>query len=76
MGFGDMLALFEARDDDAFAIGRELFDRKLNTAHMISDNADELLRFGQRLRTDALAQLEQVSQESAPGEPWRASMRG
>ena len=59
--FGDALAAMRERAGNHFAIGRELFDRKLHTAHMISDNADELMRFGERLRVSAIAELEQLA---------------
>lgn len=67
------VALDEMAEDarDTFAIGRELFDRKLHTAHMIRESADELLRYGERLRADALAMLERTAAEIAPGKHWR-----
>ncbi|MFI5243533.1 MAG: DUF885 domain-containing protein, partial [Gemmatimonadales bacterium] len=43
----------------------------LHTAHMIPDNADELLRFGERLRASAIAELEQIAAEIEPHVPWR-----
>ena len=54
-----------------FAIGRELFDRKLHTAHMISENADELLRFGERLRATAIESLEEMAREIDPTASWK-----
>ncbi|HEY9448466.1 MAG TPA: DUF885 domain-containing protein [Gemmatimonadaceae bacterium] len=69
--FGDALALMEEDASDKFAIGRDLFDRKLHTAHMIRENADELLRYGERMRAEARAQLEKIAQEIEPGGDWR-----
>ena len=59
------------RAGNHFPLGRELFDRKLHTAHMISENADELLRFGERLRATAIAELERIAKEIEPGTPWQ-----
>src|SRR5690606_31070533 len=56
---------------EKFAIGRELFDRKLHTAHMIRDGADELLRYGEQLRAEATAELERLAAEIEPGRHWR-----
>jgi uncharacterized protein (DUF885 family) len=61
----------QGRAANHYAIGRELFDRKLHTAHMIAENADELLRFGERLRATALAELEKIAKEIDPGVPWQ-----
>ena len=69
--FGDALALMQEEAGDAFAIGRDLFDRKLHTAHMIRDNADELLRYGEQLRSEAQAELERISADIEPGANWR-----
>lgn len=69
--FGDALKEMKTRAGDHFAIGRELFDRKLRTAHMIGDNADELLRFGERLRASAIAELEQIAAEIDPRAHWQ-----
>ena len=68
--FGDALALMDEEAGDAFAIGRELFDRKLHTAHMIRDNADELLRYGEQLRAEAQADLARIASEIEPGADW------
>jgi hypothetical protein len=40
----ELVALEENARDGGFAIGRDLFDRKLHTAHLIRENAEELLR--------------------------------
>ena len=69
--FGDALALMEEDAGDGFAIGRELFDRKLHTAHMIRDNADEILRYGEQLRAEVHAELERIASEIEPGAEWR-----
>jgi uncharacterized protein (DUF885 family) len=69
--FSDVLAEMQGRAGNHFAIGRELFDRKLHTAHMIAENADELLRFGERLRATATAELEKIAKEIEPGVPWQ-----
>ena len=69
--FSDVLAEMQGRAGNHFAIGRELFDRKLHTAHMIAENADELLRFGERLRATAIAELEKIAKEIDPGVPWQ-----
>ncbi|MGH7717634.1 MAG: DUF885 domain-containing protein [Gemmatimonadaceae bacterium] len=69
--FGDALALLDERATHPFALGRDVFDRKLHTAHMIQDSADELARFGERLRADAHAELERVAEELSPGSHWR-----
>jgi Uncharacterized protein conserved in bacteria len=69
--FSDALALMEEDAGENFAIGRELFDRKLHTAHMIRDSADELLRYGERLRAEATAELERIASEVDPDAHWR-----
>ena len=69
--FAGALSQMEASARENFAIGRELFDLKLHTAHMIAENADELLRFGERLRASATAELEQIAMEIDPRVPWR-----
>ena len=69
--FGDALAMMEEDAGGDFAIGRELFDRKLHTAHMIRDNADELLRYGEQLRAAATAELARIAAEIEPGADWR-----
>ncbi len=58
-----------ANGDDG--IGRELFDRKLHTAHLIQENATELLRYGTRLRAEAERRLVECAAVVAPGRPWR-----
>ena len=73
--YADALAGMEQGADETFGIGRDLFDIKLHTAHMIRENADELLRFGERLRTEAIAGLERVGAELRPGTPWRDIVR-
>jgi hypothetical protein len=68
--FNDALALMEEDAGEKFAIGRELFDRKLHTAHMIRDGADELLRYGEQLREEATAELVRIAAEIEPGAHW------
>lgn len=69
--FAESLGELATRATDNFAIGRDLFDLKLHTAHMIVENADELLRFGERLRASAIWELEQIAMEIDPHVPWR-----
>jgi hypothetical protein len=69
--FDDALAAMRERAGNHFAIGRELFDQKLHTAHMIADNADELMRFGERLRASAIAELELIAAEIDPSARWQ-----
>ena len=73
--YGDALALMELDDNEEASCGRELFDLKLHTAHMIRENADELLRFGERLRAEAVADLERLAGELRPNTSWRDVVR-
>ena len=73
--YGDALALLEPTGGEGSGIGRELFDLKLHTAHMIRENADELLRFGERLRAEAIAELEQLAGGLRPKATWRDIVR-
>ncbi len=73
--YADSLALMEPGGDSVCGIGRDLFDLKLHTAHMIRENADELLRFGERLRTEAVAELERLAVALRPNTPWRDVVR-
>jgi uncharacterized protein (DUF885 family) len=73
--YADALALMEPGAEATSGIGRDLFDLKLHTAHMIRENADELLRFGERLRMEAIAELERVAAELRPNTPWRDVVR-
>jgi uncharacterized protein (DUF885 family) len=73
--YADALTVLEARADGAVGIGRDLFDLKLHTAHMIRENADELLRFGERLRAEAVAELEGLAAQLHPGKSWRDVVR-
>ena len=70
-GFEAALTRMADRADAPFAIGRDLFDRKLHTAHLIRDGADELLRYGSRLGEEALERLREASAAVAPGADWR-----
>ena len=69
--FGDALTLLSERAEEDFAVGRELFDRKLHTAHMIQDGADEVMRYGERLHSETLAALERAAAEIQPEASWR-----
>lgn len=71
-GFDGALALRAETADDDFAIGRDLFDRKLHTAHMIVDTADVVDRYGARLGGEAMAAMERIAGEIRPGATWRA----
>lgn len=69
--FGDALEEMKARAGNHYAIGRELFDSKLHTAHMIAENADEILRFGEKLRASAIVELELIAAEIDPNAHWK-----
>ena len=69
--FGDAMVVMREKAGSTYAIGRELFDRKLQTWHLLSENADQLYRFGERLRGEATAELERRAQELRPGSSWR-----
>lgn len=69
--FGDALAVMAESANDDVALGRELFDRKVSTAHMIGQNADELLRYGKQLRGEAVAQIERIGHEIDRAASWR-----
>jgi uncharacterized protein (DUF885 family) len=73
--YADALALMDPNAERVVGIGRDLFDLKLHTAHMIRENADELLRFGERLRAEAIAELERLAAQLHPGKPWRDVVR-
>jgi len=73
--YGDALALMEPEAEATVGIGRDLFDLKLHTAHMIRENADELLRFGERLRAEAMSELERLAPEVRPNTKWRDLVR-
>jgi uncharacterized protein (DUF885 family) len=69
--FAGALAEMDERARDSYAIGRELFDRKLHTAHMIRESADELLRYGERLCAEMTARVGALAAEIQPGAHWR-----
>jgi uncharacterized protein (DUF885 family) len=71
LGFGDWLHLTSETANGEFAVGRGLYDRMLHTAHMLQDGADELARYGDRLRLEAERELERVAAQIAPGVGWR-----
>ncbi len=70
--FNDALSVMGETARPDFALGRTLFDRKLHTAHMLRENADELYRYGERLRDSALADLSRLAEEISPGSHWRS----
>ncbi len=67
VAFGDALALMEEGASDRHGIGRELFDAKLRTAHMIRAGADELVRYAERLRDEVRARMAGIADELRPG---------
>ncbi|HKV52918.1 MAG TPA: DUF885 family protein [Gemmatimonadaceae bacterium] len=69
--FGDALTLMDERARDNVAIGREAFERRLHTAHMIPDGADQLLRWAERAYDDARTAVEATAATIASGVPWR-----
>ena len=69
--FADVLALASEKAGDDVAIGRELFERKLHTAHMLQHGADDVLRYGMRLREEARGELERLAGEIDPAVPWQ-----
>jgi uncharacterized protein (DUF885 family) len=71
LAFGDWLHLAGDTATGDFAVGRRLYDRMLHTAHMLQDGADELARYGDRLRLEAERELETVAERVAPGVSWR-----
>ena len=56
------------------AIGRDLFERKLHTAHMIQEGAVELARYGERLRDEAEEELRSAAGATSPGLDWREAV--
>jgi uncharacterized protein (DUF885 family) len=71
LGFGDWLNLTSETATGQFAVGRSLYDGILHTAHMLRDGAEELARYGERLRLEAEAELASVAEQIAPGRDWR-----
>ena len=69
--FGDALAMMDERARDSVGVGRELFERRLHTAHMIQDGADPLLRWTERAYEEARHAVEAAAAAIAPGTPWR-----
>jgi uncharacterized protein (DUF885 family) len=69
--FSDALVEMQEDAGSTFAIGRELFDKKLHTWHLLQENADELYRYGERLRGEAIASLERGASEIRPGASWK-----
>jgi len=69
--FGDALVLMDERARDSVGIGRDLFERRLHTAHMIQDGADQLLRWAETAYEGARLGVETAAAAIAPGTPWR-----
>ncbi|MGI9076300.1 MAG: DUF885 domain-containing protein [Gemmatimonadaceae bacterium] len=69
--YRDWLQLAAERAQPGFAIGRDIFDLKLHTAHMIRENADELYRFGELLQSTTVDAIARVANEISPGSHWR-----
>lgn len=69
--FGDALTLMDERGRDDVAIGREAFERRMRTAHMIQDGTAPLLRWVERAYDDARAAIEAAAGAIAPGVAWR-----
>jgi uncharacterized protein (DUF885 family) len=69
--YGDWLELVSDSASSDFAIGRTLYDRMLHTVHMIQEGADELARYGARLREEAEQGLAQVARAIDPTSDWR-----
>lgn len=69
--FGDALTLMDERGRDDVAIGREAFERRMRTAHMIQDGTAPLLRWAERAYHDARGAIEAAAGAIAPGVAWR-----
>jgi len=69
--FGDALVLMDERARDGAGVGREAFERRLHTAHMIQDGADQLLRWAERAYEEAQRGVEAAAAAVAPDIPWR-----
>ena len=69
--YGDWLELTSESASSDFALGRTMYDRMLHTVHMIQEGADELARYGVRLRDEAEQGLEEVASTISPGTGWR-----
>lgn len=67
----DWLTLASETASGKAGIGRELYERKLHTAHIIRDGADELARFGERLRAESEAELAREAALIDEGAHWR-----
>ncbi|HEY7878746.1 MAG TPA: DUF885 family protein, partial [Gemmatimonadaceae bacterium] len=67
VGYSDALSLMEERARDDVAIGRELFEHKLHTAHMIQDGAAQLLRWAEAAHAEARADVEAAASVLEPG---------
>ena len=56
---------------DGFAIGEDAFNYRLHYEHALSASAAELWRYGNRLVESTEAELNRISEEIDPGQPWR-----
>ena len=54
-----------------FAVGRALFEERLQDWHMLDVSADELAATGRRLFEDTLARLRELAADVAPGREWQ-----
>src|SRR5579863_4061403 len=59
-----------ARDGMPFAIGRDLFDFKLRSEHLLPFDSEALLAFGERAVRETIAALERTAREIAPDTSW------
>jgi uncharacterized protein (DUF885 family) len=58
------------RNGMSFSIGRELFDFKLKTEHLLSYDTESLLAFGEGAVRETIAALERTAREIDPSESW------
>jgi uncharacterized protein (DUF885 family) len=58
--------------DDDFAIGRELFDRRLRDEHMLPYDAESLEKLGWEILREVQAEMDRVAGEVTPGQGWKA----
>lgn len=54
-----------------FAIGREVFEARLRDIHGLTDTADELLRYGERLKAETERSLVEVAKRIDGERSWR-----
>jgi len=58
------------RDGMSFSLGREMFDFKLKTEHLLPYDSETLLAFGEEAMRDTLAALERTAASIDPQRPW------